>query len=82
VTSLTIAGKPTARKDGGLAPSSDQAYKLTPLAASEIVAILSAEFSSTAFPVYQCGAAQRQAVGPPFSRTTTTPIHTCVFVVQ
>jgi len=31
VTSLTIAGRPAARKGGGLAPSSDQVYKLTPL---------------------------------------------------
>jgi hypothetical protein len=29
VTSLTIAGQPAARKEGGLAPSSHQAYKLT-----------------------------------------------------
>jgi hypothetical protein len=36
VTSLTIAGRPAARKGGGLAPSSNQAYKPTLLRGRKI----------------------------------------------
>jgi hypothetical protein len=39
------------------------ALELTPQAASKIGSILKAGFGSTAFPIYRCGAAQRQAVG-------------------
>jgi hypothetical protein len=51
-------------QDGGLAPSSHQAYKLTPLRVDKIVPILTAGFCSKAFPIYRCGAAKRQTVGP------------------
>lgn len=44
------------RKDGGLAPSSNQAYKLTPQSGPKIVPILKAESGPTAFPLYRGGA--------------------------
>jgi hypothetical protein len=42
------------------------ALELTPQAASKIVAILESGIGSTAFPIYQGGAAQRQTVGLPY----------------
>jgi hypothetical protein len=39
------------------------ALELTPLCGPKIVAILTARFCSTAFPICWCGAAQRRAVG-------------------
>jgi hypothetical protein len=41
----------------------NRALELTPLCGPKIVAILTARFCSTAFPICWCGAAQRQAVG-------------------
>jgi hypothetical protein len=35
----------------------------TPLCGEDAAPILKAEIGSSAFPVYQCGAAKRQAVG-------------------
>jgi hypothetical protein len=37
---------------------------LTPLRGRKIVRILKADFSSTAIPIYHCGAANAQHVGP------------------
>jgi hypothetical protein len=39
--------------------------------ASEIVAILALGFYSTAFPIYDCGAAERQTVGLLFALAET-----------
>jgi len=36
----------------------------TPLCGPKIGAILKPDFSPNAFPIYRCGAAKRQAVGP------------------
>ena len=40
------------------------ALELTPQSGDKIVAILRSGIGPTAFPVFRCGAAQRQAVGP------------------
>jgi hypothetical protein len=41
----------------------NMALELTPLCGPKIAAILKNRITLTAFPTYQCGAAQRQAVG-------------------
>jgi hypothetical protein len=46
----------------------------TPLCGLKIVAILTVRITLRAFPTYQCGAAQRQAVSPLYRRENTYEI--------
>jgi hypothetical protein len=63
VTSLTIAGRPAARKGGGLAPSSNQAYKPTLLCVEQDRADFESWIRLDCLADLQGGAANAEALG-------------------